>query len=178
MTRPTAKTLSILLASRHCVCLDFSNYCYSQADRTEGPNHYFYTPCSGIWQSVWIEAAGASNYVTRLDLSGDMNGQVTINVRTLNSASDNVQMSIRERGQMQTTLASKSFKANGETIFSTGQTPRRWSPDSPILYDVEIQVGEERISSYLAFRTFENRNVNGVHRPMLNGQFIVSRSSF
>ena len=38
------------------------------------PSHIFYTPCSGIWQSVWIETAPA-NYVTQLDLSADMHGQ-------------------------------------------------------------------------------------------------------
>lgn len=38
------------------------------------PSHIFYTPCSGIWQSVWIETAPA-NYVTQLDLTADMNGQ-------------------------------------------------------------------------------------------------------
>lgn len=38
------------------------------------PSHIFYTPCSGIWQSVWIESAPA-NYITQLDLSGDMHGQ-------------------------------------------------------------------------------------------------------
>lgn len=38
-------------------------------------SHIFYTPCSGIWQSVWIEAAPQSDYITQLDLSGDMDGQ-------------------------------------------------------------------------------------------------------
>ena len=38
------------------------------------PAHIFYTPCSGIWQSVWIEAAPA-NHITRLDLDADMHGK-------------------------------------------------------------------------------------------------------
>lgn len=43
------------------------------------PSHIFYTPCSGIWQSVWIEAAPA-NYVSRLDLTADMDGQGKVSV--------------------------------------------------------------------------------------------------
>ncbi|KPI40733.1 Beta-galactosidase [Cyphellophora attinorum] len=137
----------------------------------QDPNHYFYTPCSGIWQSVWIEAA-ATEYVTRLDLSGDMNGQVTVNVHTLNSVSGNAEIRIRDRDQSATILAANPFKTNGEFIFTTGQVPKRWSPDSPVLYDVEIIVGGETIRSYMGFRTYENRNINGVYRPMLNGEFI------
>lgn len=38
------------------------------------PAHIFYTPCSGIWQSVWIESAPA-NYITELDISAGMDGQ-------------------------------------------------------------------------------------------------------
>lgn len=42
--------------------------------QTLSPSHIFYTPCSGIWQSVWIEAA-PTNYVTRLDVAANMDGQ-------------------------------------------------------------------------------------------------------
>lgn len=43
--------------------------------QTLHPSHIFYTPCSGIWQSVWIEPAAAPNYITQLDLDADMDGQ-------------------------------------------------------------------------------------------------------
>lgn len=42
--------------------------------QTLNPSHIFYTPCSGIWQSVWIEPA-APNYITQLDLDANMHGQ-------------------------------------------------------------------------------------------------------
>lgn len=41
--------------------------------QTLHPSHIFYTPCSGIWQSVWIEAA-PSSYITELDISASMDG--------------------------------------------------------------------------------------------------------
>jgi hypothetical protein len=44
--------------------------------QTLRPSHIFYTPCSGIWQSVWIESAPA-DFVTQLDLNADMDGQGT-----------------------------------------------------------------------------------------------------
>ena len=42
--------------------------------QTLNPSHIFYTPCSGIWQTVWIESAPAA-HVTQLDVSADMNGK-------------------------------------------------------------------------------------------------------
>lgn len=38
------------------------------------PSHIFYTPCSGIWQSVWIESA-PRNHIARLDLDANMDGE-------------------------------------------------------------------------------------------------------
>jgi beta-galactosidase/beta-glucuronidase len=37
------------------------------------PQHIWYTPCSGIWQTVWLESAPAER-ITKIDLSADMNG--------------------------------------------------------------------------------------------------------
>jgi hypothetical protein len=34
----------------------------------------WYTPCSGIWQTVWLEPVPTA-HVAKLDLSADMNGQ-------------------------------------------------------------------------------------------------------
>lgn len=42
--------------------------------QTLSPSHIFYTPCSGIWQTVWLESAPA-NHVTQLDVSADMDGK-------------------------------------------------------------------------------------------------------
>lgn len=50
--------------------------------QTLKPNHIFYTPCSGIWQSVWIESV-PRNHIERLDLNADMNGhgKFTLSIR-------------------------------------------------------------------------------------------------
>lgn len=42
--------------------------------QTRNPSHIFYRSCSGIWQSVWLEAV-EKNYITQLDVTADMNGQ-------------------------------------------------------------------------------------------------------
>jgi len=43
--------------------------------QTLNPSHIFYTPCSGIWQSVWLEPTPSNNWITQLDLDANMDGQ-------------------------------------------------------------------------------------------------------
>jgi hypothetical protein len=42
--------------------------------QTLTPAHIFYTPCSGIWQTVWLEAVPAE-HISKLDLTAEMNGE-------------------------------------------------------------------------------------------------------
>lgn len=49
----------------------------SVGKQTNKPSHIFYTPCSGIWQSVFIEPVPQS-YIQRVDVSGDMMGEGTL----------------------------------------------------------------------------------------------------
>lgn len=53
---------------------DLDPYVIPIGKQTLSPSHIFYTPCSGIWQQVWMEAA-PSDHITRLDLTADMEGQ-------------------------------------------------------------------------------------------------------
>ena len=46
-----------------------------------------------------------------------------------------------------------------------------WSPDAPTLYNVTVQMGNDEITSYTGFRTISKGKVNGVWRPLLNGEF-------
>lgn len=51
-------------------------------------------------------------------------------------------------------------------------SPKLWSPSSPDLYDIVITVGDDTINSYTGFRTVSRGLVEGVERPLLNGDFI------
>lgn len=52
---------------------DSDGYVIPIGKQTLHPSHIFYTPCSGIWQSVWLESA-PGNYIAQLDLNADMDG--------------------------------------------------------------------------------------------------------
>ena len=58
--------------------------------------------------------------------------------------------------------------ANGVANFSFKAKPDLWSPESPKLYKVEIQIGEETIVDYIGFRTIETKGYD----ILLNGKSI------
>jgi beta-galactosidase/beta-glucuronidase len=47
-----------------------------------------------------------------------------------------------------------------------------WSPDSPKLYNVTVTMGNDEVHSYAGFRTISKGKVDGVLRPLLNGEFV------
>ncbi|RAH83182.1 hydrolase [Aspergillus japonicus CBS 114.51] len=130
------------------------------------PSHIFYTPCSGIWQSVWIESAPA-NYITQLDLSGDMHGQVNVTVHSATGNSTSVHIAIHE-GDSE--IGSSNGTSDQPFQFNV-TNPKLWSPDSPNLYNVTVALGEDTVASYLGFRTISRGEVDGIERPLVNGNF-------
>ncbi|KAF2175113.1 glycoside hydrolase family 2 protein [Zopfia rhizophila CBS 207.26] len=137
--------------------------------QTLEPSHIFYTPCSGIWQSVWLESAPA-NHITQLDLSADMDGKVNVNVHSSGNASTPVEVTIYEP---HSTDVKATAKGNSGSAFEfTVDSPDLWSPDSPTLYNITIKMGSDTITSYTGFRTVSKAEIDGVMRPLLNGEFV------
>ncbi|KAL4891829.1 glycoside hydrolase superfamily [Aspergillus ambiguus] len=130
------------------------------------PEHIFYTPCSGIWQTVWIESAPA-NHVSHLDLDANMDGEVTVNVHSSSGSGTPVVVTIFDGEDK---IA--SYEGTSDTVFRF-KVPDvdLWSPDSPTLYNVTVKMGSDEILSYTGFRTISKGEVDGVVRPLLNGEF-------
>jgi len=121
----------------------------------------WYTPVSGIWQTVWLESVPEC-YVTEMSAKTEGN-LVTVYAET-------------NKGGAEGTLTVKTPKGNFDYPLEEGKAhfavedPEFWSPESPYLYDFSLSVGEDRVESYFAFRALETKKVNGVHRLCLNGK--------
>ncbi|KAK4892881.1 hypothetical protein LTR49_028548 [Elasticomyces elasticus] len=148
---------------------DSDPYVIPIGKQTLHPSHIFYTPCSGIWQSVWIESA-PSNYITQLDIAAGADGLVNATVSS--SSSGDFQIAIIDR-KTNATVAIHSASSNSQTAF-TVDFANLWSPDSPTLYDIKVSLGDDEVSSYTGFRTISRGVVNGVERPLLNGEFVFT----
>ncbi|KAJ8122248.1 hypothetical protein ONZ43_g1513 [Nemania bipapillata] len=148
---------------------DANGYMIPQGKQTLNPSHIFYTPCSGIWQSVWLESVPAK-YITQLDIAADMHGSVDVTVTTSQSTKDTVKITVIEDSGKY--VGAGSGKANEAFSFKV-HSPRLWSPDSPTLrsYNLTVTVGDDEVNSYTGFRTIESGEIDGIKRPLINGEF-------
>ncbi|KAJ6187559.1 Glycoside hydrolase family 2 N-terminal [Penicillium mononematosum] len=127
---------------------DDGDYVIPIGKQTLRPSHIFYTPCSGIWQSVWLEAA-PSNHITQLDLDANMDGQVSITVHSSANETAEAEVTVHKDGE---TVATHKGPTNEQFQF-TVSSPMLWSPDSPNLYNVTVKLGDDQVESYTGFRT-------------------------
>ena len=67
--------------------------------------------------------------------------------------------------------ATSSGSANSAFQF-TVDSPDLWSPGSPTLYNISVKLGDDTIQSYTGFRTVSRGEIDGVERPLLNGEFV------
>ena len=138
-------------------------------DRSDGQQHasgkqrlrrggIWYTAQSGIWQTVWVEAV-PEVYVDRLTLVPHLaDGSVEVTVHAP-SGRATVRLDGRE-----TTL-----EANVPTRVPVHDV-RPWTPEDPHLYDLDVTLGEDRVTSYVGMRSFGVApDEHGVPRLLLNG---------
>ncbi|KAI2605691.1 glycoside hydrolase family 2 protein [Hypoxylon fragiforme] len=146
---------------------DQPGYMHPVGKQASEPSHIFYTPCSGIWQSVWLESV-PDTYIQQLDVVADMSGQVNVTV-TSNKGSDPVTIAVFNSEGKE--VASAKGVANKPFDFVV-KSPKLWSPDSPSLYNLAVTLGQDKVKSYTGFRTLSIGVIDGVKRPLLNGEFI------
>ena len=112
----------------------------------------WYTPVSGIWQTVWLESV-SSNYIQKLTIKNH-NNSVTISTQP----------------EMAGTITVKGLGTYplGSTI--TPENPHFWSPEDPYLYDFVVETETDRVESYFAIRSLSIREIHGIPRLCLNGK--------
>ncbi len=115
----------------------------------------WYTPVSGIWQSVWLEWV-PENYVNRLGLSVTQS-QATVSVTP--ALSGTVKLDSGEEFPL----------VDGVAHIAPAEI-RLWSPEGPYLYRFTLTAGEDSFRSYFALRTLEVKEFAGIPRLCLNGK--------
>jgi beta-galactosidase/beta-glucuronidase len=100
-----------------------------------------------------------------------MVGSVNVTVHSSSGAQSPVEVLVFDSGSTQHVLSSQNGTSDGAFQFKVS-SPKLWSPDSPTLYNVTVRLGEDEVSSYTGFRTISKGKVDGITRPLLNGEFI------
>jgi hypothetical protein len=139
------------------------------------PGGIFYTSVTGIWQTVWLEpvpqaAIGGLTITPDIDL-----GRATIVAEGDGTQhGDRVEATVSASG---TVVATASGEV-GSPIEVDLPDSRRWSPDDPFLYNVELKLVRNRaavdsVESYFGMRKIlVDRDEDGVTRLLLNDEFV------
>ena len=118
----------------------------------------WYTPVSGIWQTVWIESV-PKEYITDIEVIGD---DKAVDVWALGVSEGTL--------TLHTPDGDKQFKLDGALAEIKLENPLLWTPENPNIYRFTVESGEDKVESYLAFRKIESKVVDGVPRLCLNGE--------
>ena len=140
------------------------------------PAFIFYTPTSGIWQTVWLEPVPPA-HVERLKMIPDVdNGRLRLTVDAAgNTSALNVEAVVTADGREVARAAGKP----GESIALPIPRARLWWPDSPFLYDLQVALkrgGEDvdAVTSYFGMRKISlGPDAAGVRRILLNNRFVL-----
>ena len=131
---------------------DLRSYVLPYGKQTLKRGGMWYTPVSGIWQTVWLEEVPQS-YITGLDIQTDLN-------RAVITVTPGLCGTVLFEGQ-------SIPLQDGKAVLKPREI-QCWSPENPHLYTFTVEAGADRVESYFALRTLSVKTVNGVPRLCLN----------
>ena len=114
----------------------------------------WYTPVTGIWQTVWLEPVPESR-IASLRTTPDIDTKsLTVEPAIVGARrGDIVGITLRDNGR----TVAEARAAAGEPLRLTLSDMKLWTPDTPVLYDLEatlLRGGKpvDRVGSYAAMR--------------------------
>jgi hypothetical protein len=137
------------------------------------PRSIWYTPTSGIWQTVWLEPLPPQS-IDRLALTPDADaGTLTIEPR-LSGPADGLTLRAAAISGGRQVAAAEGAASSPLTL--TVPDPRLWSPADPFLYDLKVSLTRngrpvDEVSSYFGLRKISvGRGADGSARLLLNNK--------
>lgn len=129
------------------------------------PSGIWYTPSSGIWQTVWMEPV-ATDHADSLKLTPDVQGEkVAVEVHGVRDGVP-VTATVYDGKRKVGTATGRT----GSALHVRVPDPHLWSANDPHLYQLKVSVGSDRVGSYFGMRSIAVEKVNGTPRTVLNGK--------
>ena len=135
--------------------------------QTLHPHGIWYTPQSGIWQTVWAELV-PERYIGSLLFTPEL-PEGRIRWQVFSAAPQGAKVSVTYQGEP---VAEGGTDADGcgSAVIAPEQL-HLWTPETPELYDVTVTLGDDTVKSYFAMRTVgTGRDAAGHPCLLLNGQ--------
>lgn len=131
---------------------------YSRGKQRSKRGGIWYSPQSGIWQTVWLESTPLE-YIPSVRITPDYDNEQA----TFEYPNDiSVEVLIYDGNELIADTTDRTVKI---------QNFKSWSPESPFLYNVVFKYGSDKVKSYFGMRKFSVGNdENGVPRLFLNNK--------
>ena len=154
LTDPAVELFNVLRITCYDDLKDQS-FPYGKQVKPEKRGGMWYTPVSGIWQTVWLESV-PETYIQKLNIE-NRGYAVSVSVEP----ALNGKVIVPKLGE----FALKEGKCR-----IAPENPHVWSPEDPYLYDFSVETDTDRVESYFAIRSLEIKKVEGIRRLCLNGK--------
>ena len=138
------------------------------------PHGIWYTPVTGIWQTVWLEPVG-KKHIEDLRILPDIDRNVlSVDAKVVGRCTaDMVEVNVYDGDK----LVAVGKSINNEPVEVAMPADRKlWSPDSPFLYTLKVTLKNagkvvDKVDSYAAMRKYSyKRASDGIVRMELNNE--------
>ena len=138
------------------------------------PHGIWYTPVSGIWQTVWLEPV-TKKHIADLRILPDIDLNVlSVDAKVIGRCCDDmVEVNVYDGDK----LVAVGKSINNEPVEVAMPADRKlWSPDSPFLYTLKVNLKNagkvvDKVDSYAAMRKYSyKRAADGIVRMELNNE--------
>jgi len=143
--------------------------------QVKNPKGIWYTPVTGIWQTVWIEGVSKA-HVDHIKITPDIDSQSLEVIPFVENAvaGDRVKISAWDGSNKVAEEVSDGKSAVKLKI----NNQKLWSPTNPFLYNLKVELISknktvDEVTSYFAMRkTSIGKDANGIERMLLNNEFV------
>ncbi len=142
--------------------------------QVSSPGGIWYTPTTGIWQTIWIEPVNKTHIASFRTVTDADNGIISIKTLVENEDANTLKITVKKDGKKIATESGESNKAISLHI----ENPLLWSPEKPDLYDIIIELKNgnktiDKVNSYTGIRKVAlGKTSDGFTRILLNNKFV------
>ena len=171
-------TSAILAKGKNCVVVKVwdptDKSSQPRGKQVSKPEGIWYTPVTGIWQTVWIEPV-SNAYIESLHITPDIDNHLLIVKTELEGSINADVIEVEVYDDENLILTEKSIYSQPVEIVMP-QNVKLWSPNSPFLYKLKIRLKKgyeilDTVESYAAMRKYSvRRDSHGIVRLELNNK--------
>ncbi len=167
---------------------DDPEYSIPRGKQVSRPRGIWYTPVTGIWQSVWMEPVSEKAYIADYNVSTDIaTGEISVKAECKGSApEDEIRVKVlpakigfnpEKPGCCIFGKVSATAPATEAATVKVKEA-KLWTPDTPYLYGLEISLIRDgktldKVTGYTSLRKIsEKTDAEGVKRLALNDEIL------